>query len=187
MAADQIERWSGLKVWLYSLCRANPPSNRATVVFAGVGDGDRVLDIGCGPGASLERARQTGAEVFGVDPSPGMVARAARRVPDATVVEGSAETLDFPNDYFTHVWTISSFHHWADPGQGIEQARRVLAEGGRCLIVERKLKGRRTGHGLNVEDAESLTGTISDHGFHDCRVDTIRAGRSDYLVVSGRT
>ncbi|MGF1618620.1 MAG: hypothetical protein ACFCU2_12575, partial [Acidimicrobiia bacterium] len=52
----EIEQWSGLKAWAYSLIQGKPKNNNALVEFAGVGPGDRVLDIGCGPGAALEGA-----------------------------------------------------------------------------------------------------------------------------------
>lgn len=164
----------------------DPKSNRALVAHAGVGEGDRVLDIGCGPGASLDHAHMAGAEVYGVDPSPGMVKRASRRLPYATVIEGSAEDLEFADGLFTHVWTISAFHHWADVDKGIEEAKRVLAPAGRLLVVERKLKDGKTGHGISRQDADSLAETLAEHGFDDSQVETLRAGRSDYLVVSGR-
>ena len=156
------------------------------VAHVGVGNGDRVLDIGCGPGASLDHAYLAGAEVYGVDPSPGMVKRASSRLPFATVVEGSAEDLEFADGLFTHVWTISAFHHWADARKGIEEANRVLAPGGQLLIVERKLKDGKTGHGISRQDADSLAETLAEHGFNDSQVETLRAGRSNYLVVSGR-
>lgn len=181
-----VERWSGLFATFYSLVWRNPASNRAVVEYAGVGPGDRILDIGSGPGAALQRAREMGAEVYGVDPTPSMVAKAGRRVSDATVVEGSAENLPFPDGQFSHVWTISAFHHWASPEAGIDEAHRVLAPGGQFLIVERKLKPGKDGHGLDLNRADELSAQLADHGFDDCSVETLRAKRAEYLVVAGR-
>jgi ubiquinone/menaquinone biosynthesis C-methylase UbiE len=181
-----VERWSGLFATFYSLVWRNPASNRVVVEHAGVRPGDRVLDIGCGPGAALENARRLGAEVYGVDPSPSMVARAARRVPEATVVEGSAERLPFPDGTFSHVLAISTFHHWASQEAGIDEAHRVLAPGGRFLNVERKLKPGKDGHGLDLAGAEIVSQRLVDHGFYDCSVATLRAKRAEYVVVSGR-
>lgn len=182
----EVERWSGLFAMFYSLVWRNPASNRVVVEFAGVGRDDRVLDIGCGPGAALERARELGAKVFGADPSPAMVGKAARRVPDATVVEASAESLPFPDDHFTRVWTISAFHHWASPETGMAEAGRVVTPGGRFLIVERKLKPGKDGHGFDAARANEVSSQLADHGFHDCSVDTVRAKRAEYLVVTDR-
>ncbi len=182
---QEIERWSALFATLYSVFGRNPASNRVLVEHAAVGSGDRVLDIGSGPGAALEYAWAVGAEVYGVDPSPSMVKRAGRRVPDSTVVESSAENLPFPDGKFTHAWAISTFHHWASPEAGIDEARRVLAPGGLLLIVERKLKPGKDGHGLDLARANEVSRQLADHGFHDCSVEAMRAKRAEYLVVSG--
>lgn len=180
-----VERWSGLFATLYALVWRNPASNRVVVEQAGLGPGDRVLDIGCGPGAALEHAVKTGAEVYGVDPSPSMVTKAGKRVPGATVVEGSAESLPFPDDTFSHVLAISTFHHWASQESGIDEVRRVLAPGGRFVNVERKLKTGKDGHGLDLARATEVSGQLAEHGFHDCSVETILAKRAEYVVVAG--
>jgi len=182
----QIERWSGLFATFYSLVWRNPASNRAVVEHAGVGPGDRVLDIGSGPGAALQHAIGLGADVYGVDPTPSMVTKASRRVPNATIREGSAEALPFDDGVFSHVWTISAFHHWASPGTGIDEVRRVLASGGAFLIVERKLKPGKDGHGFDLAQARDVSEQLADHGFHDPAVETINARRAEYFVVSGR-
>jgi ubiquinone/menaquinone biosynthesis C-methylase UbiE len=184
MAKGDIESWSGFCSWLYSLFGSNPPSNEAMVRHAAVGPGDRILDIGCGPGASLEHAHAAGAEVFGVDPTPGMVKRAVRRVPAATVVQGSAEHLDFDDGFFTHVWSVASYHHWAYPERAFDEIRRVLQPGGRLFVMESLIKDGKKGHGLNRGDADDLAATLADHGFTDGNVDVIRAGRKEYVVVS---
>lgn len=82
MTVDQVERWSPLKVWLYTLFNRSPKSNTAIVEHASLGTDDRFLDVGCGPGAALEHAAAARAQVAGVDPNPSMVARASRRVPE---------------------------------------------------------------------------------------------------------
>jgi cyclopropane fatty-acyl-phospholipid synthase-like methyltransferase len=91
MHNEEVERWSPLKAWLYSLFCRNPKSNLAAVELASLTADDRFLDVGCGPGAALENAAATGAQVAGVDPSPSMVARASERVPTADVRVASAE------------------------------------------------------------------------------------------------
>lgn len=186
MAHDHdVERWSHLKAFVYALFGNNPKNNRAIVEHAEIGPGDRILDIGCGPGAALEHASRAGAEVFGVDPSPAMVQRASHRVPGATVVEGSAEELPFPDDDFTHVWNVASFHHWAHAESGLAESKRVLAPGGRFFVVERALREGKDGHGLNPKEADQVAAKLTELGFTDSVVSTLAIGRSDYLVVSG--
>lgn len=79
--AAEVERWSSLKVWLFSLFNRTPKSNLAAVERISLTASDRFLDLGCGLGAALEHAAATGAYVAGVDPSPAMAERAAQRVP----------------------------------------------------------------------------------------------------------
>lgn len=186
MTADEIERWSPFKVWLYSLVWKSPKSNRAAVEFASLSERDRFLDVGCGLGAALEHAAATGAEVAGVDPSPSMVARASRRVPEADVREGSAEAIPFPDDHFTVAINVSSFHHWADREAGLKEMLRVLAPGGRLHVVEDKLKEGKDGHGLSHQDSQVLAAKLAELGYADAAVDELKPGWwRRYMVVTG--
>jgi ubiquinone/menaquinone biosynthesis C-methylase UbiE len=179
----EVERWSALKVWLFSLFNKNPESNAAAVDRIGLEPEDRLLDLGCGLGAALEHAAATGAKTAGIDPSPSMVERASERVPQAEVRLGSAESIPFGDDAFTAAISISTYHHWADAETGLQEVRRVLAPGGRVLIVERKLK-KSAGHGLDGVEAERLKDLLESHGYSGVEVETMKAGRADYLAVS---
>ena len=178
-----VERWSSLKVWLFSLFNRDPKSNLAAVDLLSLNPGDRFLDLGCGLGAALEHADATGAETAGIDPSPAMVGRAASRVLGAEVREGSAEAIPFEADRFTAALAVSTYHHWADHEAGLAEIRRVLAPGGRLLILERKLK-KGTGHGLDRAGADRLAQMLTGHGYNTAEVGTMRVGRVDYLTVS---
>ena len=178
-----VERWSSLKVWLFSLFNRDPKSNLAAVDLLSLNSDDRFLDLGCGLGAALEHADATGAETAGIDPSPAMVERAAKRVSGAAVREGSAESIPFEDDRFTAALAVSTYHHWADPDAGLAEVGRVLAPGGRLLILERKLK-KSSGHGLDRAGADRLAQMLTTHGYNAAGVDTIRVGRADYLAVS---
>jgi len=178
-----VERWSSLKVWLFSLFNRDPKSNLAAVELLSLKSDDRFLDLGCGLGAALGHAEATGAATAGIDPSPAMVERAARRVPGAEVREGSAESIPFEDDRFTAALAVSTYHHWADPEAGLAEVRRVLAPGGRLLILERKLK-KSSGHGIDATGADRVAQMLTDHGYVSAAVDTVRLGRVDYLTVS---
>lgn len=183
---QDIECWSSLKVWLYSLFNRNPKSNEAVVEMTGLGKGDRFLDVGCGPGAALEHAVSTGAGVAGIDPSPAMVARASRRVPEAEVRVGSAENIPFPEDSFSVVANISSFHHWADREAGLRDILRVLAPGGRLYIAEGVLSEGKDGHGLSPADADLLAVKLVELGYAKTQIERIKPRRRhEYLVVTG--
>lgn len=183
---QDIERWSPFKAWLYALFNRSPKSNLAVIQLVDLGADDRFLDVGCGPGAALEHAAGTGAGVAGIDPSPAMVARAARRVPTADVRVGSAEEIPFADDGFTVVINVSSFHHWADREAGLTEILRVLAPGGKVHIVEGVLRDGKDGHGLGPGDAESLAAKLTELGYATTSIERIKPRwRHEYFVVTG--
>jgi trans-aconitate methyltransferase len=56
--------------------------------------GQRVLDYGCGVGSFAHRLHERGAQVTGIDPSPGMIAKAtAAYGDDVTFLVGDARLL----------------------------------------------------------------------------------------------
>src|SRR5277367_6690907 len=73
----------------------NLPLFEAVLRAAGVGDGSRVLDIGCGTGLLLQLASQRGAITSGIDVAPGMLGVAATRVPDADLRLDDLQELPF--------------------------------------------------------------------------------------------
>ncbi len=181
-AHQEVERWSPFRVWLYGLHNRNPKSNLAAVDWLALKPGDHFLDLGCGLGAAVEHAAKKGVEVAGVDPSPSMVERASRRVPQAKVKVGSAEAIPFPDDSFTAVMAVSTYHHWADPAAGLGEVRRVLAPGGRLLLLERKVK-RGEGHGLDDAGSEAVSAKLTEIGFVKTDVQERRVARADYLAL----
>src|SRR5580765_1100353 len=102
------------------------------VDFAGIEAGDRVLDVGSGPGAlTVELARRVGAEaVTAVDPSAGFVLAVRSRVPAATVVRASAENLPLPDGAFDAALAQLVVHFMADPVAGLREMARVTRRGG---------------------------------------------------------
>ncbi|HLY13948.1 MAG TPA: class I SAM-dependent methyltransferase, partial [Candidatus Limnocylindrales bacterium] len=70
--------------------------------LAGVVAGQRVLDVGCGPGAlTAELVDRVGpANVAAVDPSPPFLAAIRARFPAVDVHEASAEALPFADGAF---------------------------------------------------------------------------------------
>jgi ubiquinone/menaquinone biosynthesis C-methylase UbiE len=134
---DRLALWQiltlgrGVKVWKVMLDKA------------GLKPGDRVLDVGCGPGSlalkAKERVGQAG-EVIGIDASPEMIEVAQEKVQRASVqidfrVE-VVERLPFPDNSFDAVLSSLMMHHLPDDvkRQGLAEIRRVLKPGG-CLVI----------------------------------------------------
>jgi SAM-dependent methyltransferase len=181
------ERWGRLFAWMYSLTGRNSYSNRVVVEHASLEPGDRVLDLGCGPGAALAAATKMvdPSRLAGVDPTPGFIDQCRRRFPTADIRLGSAEGIPFEDDRFTVAWTIASFHHWVDPDAGLVELLRVLAGGGRVIVVEDLLR-RSGGHGVAQAEVDDLAARIEDAGFTAVTVETVRKRWGRMIVVTGR-
>ena len=102
------------------------------VEFAGVRGGQRVLDVGCGPGALTERlVRRVGSsQVSAVDPSPPFVSAARDRFPGLDVRSASAEALPFPDASFDATLAQLVVHFMPDPVAGLEEMARVTRADG---------------------------------------------------------
>jgi SAM-dependent methyltransferase len=97
-----------------------------------VGGGQRVLDVGCGPGAlTAELVTRLGpAAVSAVDPSEPFVAAARARYPGVNVQQGSAEQLPFPDQAFDAALAQLVVHFMRDPVAGLAEMARVTRRGG---------------------------------------------------------
>jgi len=101
----------------------------------------RALDVGCGTGRTLVELAQCFREVVGIDVSRGMLERARRRIfaHGATNVKISimdAQELGFPDNCFSYVISHTALHHVNDLRRALCEMRRVLAPGGRLVIVD---------------------------------------------------
>ena len=88
--------------------------------FASIGEAQRVLDVGCGPGALTgELVRRFGADaVAAVDPSPGFVEAAGQRNPGVDVRRAEAESLPFDDGAFDAALAQLVVHFMTDPVGG---------------------------------------------------------------------
>ena len=70
--------------------------------LAGVRRGQRLLDVGCGPGAlTAELVRRAGTDtVSAVEPSASFAAAAGQRLPGVDIRQSGAEQLPFPDNTF---------------------------------------------------------------------------------------
>lgn len=96
--------------------------------------GERLLDIACGRGGFLLRARQRGLHVTGVDISEVAIENARRRLPGADLRVGDGENLPFEDRSFERVVCLGSLEHFPDPPAGAREMARVLTDDGRALI-----------------------------------------------------
>ena len=100
------------------------------VAFAGVGAGDSVLDVGCGPGALTAQLLSVGVDVAALDPSPPFVDAIHARFPRVDVRQGTAEEMPYESDTFDAALAQLVVHFMTDPVLGLTQMARVTRRGG---------------------------------------------------------
>jgi len=108
------------------------PLAREFADLAGIGAGQRVLDVGCGPGAlTAELVKRAGVEsVSAVEPSASFAAAVRERLPGVEVRQSAAEQLPFPDGTFDAALAQLVIHFMADPVQGLREMHRVTRPGG---------------------------------------------------------
>jgi SAM-dependent methyltransferase len=156
---------------------------RIARLLLGLGPGDTVLDVACGPGNfSREFARAVGPDglVVGIDASETMLARGAGELgrsgaDNLALIRGDATTLPFRDASFDAACCFAALHLFAEPFAALDEIRRALAPGGRIAImtsVRRQLTPRpvkpllqRASGGIRVFESDEITEALSERGF----------------------
>jgi ubiquinone/menaquinone biosynthesis C-methylase UbiE len=101
------------------------------------GAGVRMLDIGCGTGiqlvANLARLPRLGA--VGLDLHEEMLGVARSKTTEIEWVHGDSSALPFDDGEFDYVSAQLCFHHFQHKQRALAEAARVLAPGGRFVMV----------------------------------------------------
>jgi demethylmenaquinone methyltransferase/2-methoxy-6-polyprenyl-1,4-benzoquinol methylase len=110
--------------------------------LAGVGPGDRVLDVATGTGdLALELAGRVtpGGEVVGSDFAEAMLERARAKAagrPEVSFEWGDALALDHPDNAFAAATVGFGARNFADLHRGLTELTRVVRSGGRVVVLE---------------------------------------------------
>jgi SAM-dependent methyltransferase len=159
---------------------------RIARLLLGLGGGDAVLDVACGPGNfSREFARTVGDDglVVGIDASRTMLARGAHErdetgLSNLALIRGDAAVLPFRDASFDAVCCFAALHLFADPFAALDEMRRVLGPGGRIAImtsVRRQLTLRplkplvERASGMRLFESNELVDALQVRGFGDVR------------------
>ncbi len=120
----------------YDRVRPTYPPELVDIACAGLTEGSRVLEVGCGTGKLTRDLAGRGFQLEALDPGEGMVAVARRAVGDAPVEFhiGRFEDVDLPAGSWDAVFSATAFH-WVDPRVGWAKVARLLRPGGRFALL----------------------------------------------------
>ena len=107
------------------------------ILQAGCKDGDRVLDVACGPGLVASRVNQVSnatCKITGIDVNDAMINAARKMTPDIDWHRGSATELPFADRSFEVEFCQQGLQFFPDRAKGISEMRRVPAPGGRLSL-----------------------------------------------------
>jgi demethylmenaquinone methyltransferase/2-methoxy-6-polyprenyl-1,4-benzoquinol methylase/phosphoethanolamine N-methyltransferase len=162
--------------------------HQSVLEVAAIASGERVLDVGCGPGrlttAAARAAGPTG-ETLGIDASTEMVdlavKKARRAGSPATFRVAAIEALPYPDSHFDVVLANLMLHHLPEDLQrrGLAEVLRVLKPNGRFVAGDfSAMPGHGVGHILSVlglrrgsEHAEHLRSVAAAAGFEAIRIE----------------
>ena len=105
--------------------------------------GERICEIGFGPGQTLGRIAAVGAHVLGVDIAADMLMVAGRRNAAAVaagqieLVEGDGTALPTADATLDAALSVHSLYFWPDQPAVLAELRRVLRPGGRLVVALR--------------------------------------------------
>jgi SAM-dependent methyltransferase len=155
VAADAYDRFMGR----YSVLLAPQLAD-----LAGVRTGQRVLDVGCGPGAlTAELVDRVGTDaVTAVDPSEQFVDAFRQRFPSVAVQRAFAEDMPFADGEFDASLLQLVVHFLADPVAGLRESARVTRSQGVVAACVWDHAGGQTPLGPFWEAARELDSDVKD-------------------------
>jgi SAM-dependent methyltransferase len=150
--------------------------------LGGVRAGQRVVDVGCGPGAlTTELVRRAGAAaVCAVDPSESFVAAARARFPGVDVRRAGAEQLPFDDGAFDAAFAQLVVHFMTDPVAGLREMKRVTSRGGVVAACVWDHAGGRTPLAAFWQAARELDPEVQD----ESELAGVREGHLRELLVT---
>ena len=127
---------------------SNDERNRWAISLLHLKPGDRVLEIGFGPGTAIREMRNvaTSGFIWGLDHSPVMVRQASRRnargiaAGNVALRVGSVSEIPSSIDQLDKVLSINSYQFWHNPAAAINALYSRLRTGGVIAIVHQPRK-----------------------------------------------
>jgi SAM-dependent methyltransferase len=118
------------------------PEARRVLRGLGIAPGDTLVDVACGTGGpGLWMAKQSGASLIGIDPSPAGIAGAMRRAQDtgladrASYATGTFEQTGLEDATASAIMCIEAFQYAPNKRAALAELHRILVPGGRFAFV----------------------------------------------------
>jgi SAM-dependent methyltransferase len=128
---------------------------------AGIGDGDRVLEIGCGSGQLTRNLLARGLRVTALEPGDQLIRLAEENlkgVGDVEFVHARLEDMQLPRESYEAVFSASAIH-WVDPDLSWRKIAEALAPNGTLALIQYfGLQEQRS-----VDDQEALLSVLCRH------------------------
>lgn len=132
------------------------------VSFCSFLPGTRILDIGCGSGATVNYlTHHYGFDVSGIDINPGTIAK-------GNVIHATGENIPFDDHSMDGVMMECSFSLMKNQEKVLEECHRILKQGGYLVISDMYALGEPatlTGSLGRLENKDTIMGMISKGGF----------------------
>jgi len=109
-----------------------------TLKEVAAGQGELILDVGCGRAIDGARLSEEGAQVVGLEPSGVMLARARQHLTRnngrVELAQGIGENLPFKSQSFDKVMCKGALDHFLSPDRTMEEIARVLKPRGEIIV-----------------------------------------------------
>jgi len=107
------------------------------LTYCNLEPGSSVLDIGCGPGHTLNlMATNFGLTPTGLDPSASMLEKAAQQAPTAAILQGTATAIPCGQSRFDAVVCECVLSLTGDVAASLQEMHRVLRPGGVLILTD---------------------------------------------------
>jgi cyclopropane fatty-acyl-phospholipid synthase-like methyltransferase len=169
---------------------SNRERNRRTLELLELGPGDRVLEIGFGPGLAVKWAARRARFVAGIDHSETMLKRAVRRNARAIARGGvelrraSAEDWSDPRASFDKAFAVNVYMFWKQPTAVFHAIAGALRPGGTVAITHQPRQAGATNQGTS-RAADLIAGHLREAGFERVRVQLLPMKPVNAVCVLG--
>lgn len=182
------------------LNRANAKHNQLVFDSMSIAASDRVLEVGFGGAALLEKIAATACDglVAGIDPSEDMVLSAASRLSKHVACGrlrlevGSVDRLPYADAHFDKACSVNTIYFWPELSDGLAELHRVMRPGARlvlgftCHHEMRKAQLHRRGFALYSPD--ELSAALARQGFRPAEpVSGSGLSRAFFALTAERT